>query len=174
MALYAIKKDDGTLVDTFGDTVNESLERSAYFEAEPNKSEAERYARQFGGHMVELVEKPEPVMVSEDEAEMLEQAKRNKYPATLISNNTNDEDRLMRAYVNGWTVEKPKRWNVKVPHTTNSYYYDLGWGNGLETQNMKAGTQPLPGFREAQFTQDEINKRGLQDYERVEVTYDGE
>lgn len=59
------------------------------------------------------------VVVSAEEAEMLEQAKRNKYPATLISNHTNDEDRLMRAYVNGWTVEKPKRYLLPMPDGTS-------------------------------------------------------
>lgn len=137
---------------------------------------AEAIASDIGNaHAVPLVETPAPVEVSVEEAEVLKKAKRVSYPAAKISGETDghdDEDRLMRAYVNGWEVEKPKRWNVKVPHATNSYYYDMGWGNGLETQDMKAGTQPLPGFREAQFTQDEINKRGLQDCTPVEVTDD--
>ena len=140
---------------------------------------AKFYAKANGGRVVELVEKPEPVVVSEAEAEMLEQTKNMLNPMHVLwmnelthNGDSDGQDRLMRAYVNGWVVEEPKRWYVKVPHATNSYYYDMGWGNGLETKNMKAGTQPLPGFREAQFTQDEINKRGLQSFERVEVTDD--
>lgn len=62
--------------------------------------------------------KPEPVEVNEYEASVVERAKQASYPANWISehahqdpggNNTKfDEDRLMRAYVNGYTVRKPK------------------------------------------------------------------
>ena len=171
MALYAIKKDDGTLVDTCGDTANETLERGVYFEAEPNKSDAERYARQVGGHVVELIEKPEPVAVSEEEAEILEQAKKKDTPAWIIStNSTNaDEDRLMRAYVNGWEVEKPKRYLIKVPHTTDELYWKRGNGN-IGCAGAWQNDDEI--VRSRAFTLAEIEHYGLGECERVEVTND--
>lgn len=127
--------------------------------------QAEFYAKLNGGHVIELTEAPAKVVVSEEEAEMLKKAKRNKYPATLISNHTNDEDRLMRAYVNGWTVEKPKRWNVKVPHSRFYYWKwkddEIGIGSGEDDDVL--GVEPY------RFTNAEIEHYGLGDCERIEV-----
>ena len=81
------------------------------------------------------------------------------------------KDELVRALsLNSWQVEHPKRFNVKVPHTENSYYYDMGWGEGLKTQDMKRGERPAPGFREAQFTEYQLKQRGLGACQRIEVT----
>jgi hypothetical protein len=75
------------------------------------------------------------------------------------------EDRLMRAYVNGWTVEKPKRWIVKVPHTDDSYFYKI------DDEYCNAGdSYHLEGMTDKKwFTLAEIEHYGLQDYEKVEV-----
>ena len=181
MSWFAVRDEDGKYWDFEGmDDYRKPLSATN----RGHKWAEEVKANTGGSEIIEVVEKPAPIVVSEEEAEMLEQAKCDDDPAELIVGfvNSHDkydddrkaEDRLMRAYVIGWVVEKTRWWYVKVPHTTNSYYYDMGWGSGLETQDMKSVTQPLPGFREAQFTQDEINKRGLQDCEKVEVTDDEE
>lgn len=81
-----------------------------------DKGEAEDIGHKWQGHIIELVEAPAKVVVSKAEAEILKQAKIADYPASWITESVyEDEDRLMRAYVNGWVVEKPKRFNVKVP-----------------------------------------------------------
>jgi len=179
--LYAVRNDEGLLLSY--SEQGAPLWR-VWGEMLADKPTAEMTARAENGHVVTLIEASKPEVVSEKEAKMLATLMDGDLmPVCELSyfvrhaeqlpekESIEREDRLMRAYVNGWEVEKPKLWNVKVPHATNSYYYDMGWGNGLETQDMKAGTQPLPGFREAQFTQDEINKRGWKDGKRREVTY---
>lgn len=129
-----------------------------------------------GGHVVELVEAPAKVVVREEEAEMLEQAKCDDDPAELIVGfvNSHDkydddrkaEDRLMRAYVNGWTVEKPKLWNVKVPHVNAQeglWFFVNSDGKVDATYDQDLAQK---------FTAAEIEQYGLGDCERVEVTDD--
>lgn len=180
MSLFAVKNDKGEWLgwEVYQDDPEFICGGGSVW---TDLDKAKFYAKANDGHVAELVEAPEKVVVSEEEADMLEQAKNMINPMHLLwmnelthNGDSDGQSRLLRAYVNGYTVEKEKKYNVNVPHATNSYYYDMGGGNGLETQDMKAGTQPLPGFREAQFTQDEINKRGLQDCERLEVTDDDE
>lgn len=142
------------------------------------RSLAEKNVKLYGGHVVELLEAPAKVVVSEDEAEMLEQAKCDDDPAELIVGfvNSHDkydddrkaEDRLMRACVNGWEVEKPKRWNVKVPHTDDSYFYKIDdeYCNAGDSYHLEAMTD------KKWFTAAEIEHYGLRDCERVEVTDD--
>ncbi|MCI1894177.1 MAG: DUF1642 domain-containing protein [Lactobacillus sp.] len=68
-------------------------------------------------------------VVSQEEAKMLEKAKNTTVwrPASVIDKYAYEherqaddevllEDRLMRAYVNGWTVEKPKRYVLPMPY----------------------------------------------------------
>ncbi|WP_338214948.1 YopX family protein [Lacticaseibacillus salsurivasis] len=125
MSLYAVKNDKGNLWDfeddddfwNVGDCV---CAVTAYQER------ADSAVKEHGGHVVELIEAPAKVVVSAEEAEMLKEAvKDDNFGAGFISdyvdehwddygdlNRTHIQDRLMRAYVNGWTVEKPKRWRL--------------------------------------------------------------
>lgn len=83
-----------------------------------------------GGHVVELVDKPEPEVLDEDDASVVEKAKQKSYPAQWISEHAHkdpydtntqfDEERLMRAYVNGYVVKKPKRYLLQLPDTEDS------------------------------------------------------
>ncbi len=101
-----------------------------------NEPYAKRTASDYGGHVVELVEAPSKVVVSEEEAEMLKRLRANEdmSPAGGIRNyfwgsaegqnvdhkprwSRENEFRLMRAYVNGWTVEKPKRYILPMEGT---------------------------------------------------------
>ncbi|WP_318530969.1 hypothetical protein [Lacticaseibacillus suibinensis] len=116
--LYVVRNDDGEyLMDPafaawFPDWTDDIITADLY----EHKEAAEETANECDGHVVELVEKPAKVVVSEEEAEMLEQAKCDDDPAELIVGfvNSHDnydddckaEDRLMRAYVNGYTVAK--------------------------------------------------------------------
>ena len=117
-----------------------------------DEGDASASADSYHGHVVELVEKPKPEVVSQKEAEMLKEAvEDDNFGASLISNyvyghwddyrslnRTHIEDRLMRAYVNGWTVEKPKRYVLPMPgtdyhniqmHGNAQYYAVKGTGN---------------------------------------------
>ena len=71
----------------------------------------------------------------------------------------------MRAYVNGFTVAKEKKYNVKVPHTKDVWYYKAGDAYLL---TICPADKKLRG----KFTEAEIEHYGLQDCEKVEVTDD--
>ncbi len=122
-------------------------------------------------------------MVSEEEASLLEKmadgtnfnGERGFEPGLVITNfvlnnpvhgesHFDTEDRLMHAYVNGYTVEK-KKYNVKVPHTKDVWYYK-SWDKDLLT--ICPEDKKLRGT----FTKSEINHYGLQDCEKEEVADD--
>ena len=139
--------------------------------------DADTLVHVYGGQVVPLIEAPAKVVVSEAEAEMLERAKDSCWPAHIFDSGAagshiNSQDRLMRAYVNGWTVEKQKRWNVKVPHTEEVWYFKS------EVLYYKSGEAHLMTICPAdkklrgEFTAAEIEHYGLQDCERVEVNDD--
>ena len=173
MSMYAVKNKEGKWLrtDTFGTCYwkDEIYDAERYIDPASARHDAER----SGGHIVELTEKSAPVVVSEAEAEMLEQSKCDEDPAELLVGfvNSHDkyeddgkaEDRLMRAYVNGWQVEKPKRFNVKVPHMREQYYYVDDEGE------LRAADRDTNDESNQQFTLAEIEHYGLQDCERVEV-----
>lgn len=142
MSLYAIKNGRGEWYD-WNDREFWPKDACA-FVAIGNHEDAERMATEKGGHVVELAEKPAPIVVSEAEAEMLKRAKDDYCAASVISAYSTEhigamgQDRLMRAYVIGWIVEKPKRYVLPMPGTEyrsklmhgNAQYYAIkGTGN---------------------------------------------
>lgn len=176
--LYAVKNDEGKYWD-FSDGSGFWILNIPDCPTTTSKEEAEIVADEKGGHVVTFVEEPKKVVVSAEEAEMLKRAKDTTIwrPASVIAGyayeaerDSSDaevllEDRLMRAYVNGWTVEKPKRYNVKVPHTDDSYFYkvDDEYCNAGDSYYLKGMTD------KKRFTDAEIEHYGLQNCERVEV-----
>ena len=172
MSLYAVKNDKGEWLysDEYNDWVGLPSLASFYDTFEDADDDIECWELS-NAHVVELTEKPAPIVVSEEEAEMLEQAKNPTFrPSSVITTYSSDhdgwdltsdiEDRMMRAYVLGYTVKKPKRYNVKVPHAKDSIYFkhtdgglDATYTNGSDTE----------------FTAAEIDQYGLQDCEKVEV-----
>lgn len=148
MSLYAVKNDKGEWLSL------DNSQTGIWYTNNPTLFKDKSYAEaQSGGrkaHVVELTEKPAPVVVSEAEAEMLEYARRTGVlPAKYIGQYVSDsnvsterdsvrEDRLMRAYVNGYTVEKPKRYVLPMDgteyhngkmHGEAHYYAVKGTGN---------------------------------------------
>lgn len=176
MSFYIIEDDDGKLLTDYGDFDNTMIHARLYDEP----LEPERCADEYGGHVVELVEKPTPVVASQEEADMLEKAKHNPTlrPSFMITEYSNShkgnilgndlEDRLMRAYVLGWTVEKPKLYVVFVPHTNRRIVYAKGI-DGIDTMDVAFGNIP-----EGRFTQSEIDDNDLGGCEKTEVKQDGE
>jgi hypothetical protein len=174
MSIFAVKNDKGLLMDDLG-----QFKRDRDVCAFHSKSDAKDWADNKHAHVVELTDAPEKVVVSEAEDKVLKKAKNTTVwrPAAVISayayDNTKDpddeallEDRLMRAYVIGWTVEKPKRYLVRVPHANLHYYYQkCDSGEVIPVWDME--TEPP-----TQFTAAEIDHYGLQDCEKVEVTDD--
>lgn len=184
--LYMIQNDKGEYLGIQAYEYDPSWNLGGGF-AFKDMDQALGYAKTNGGHVVPLVEKPEPVVVSEEEAEMLKKASnlRDWRPAAVISKYAYEherhscddevllEDRLMRAYVNGWTVEKSKLWNVKVPKKwsgDDKHYWTKEQDGALTWAYLINNDYMIPA---QQFTAAEIEHYGLGECERVEVTDDG-
>jgi len=115
-----------------------------------------------------LIEEPEKVVLTKEQAEIVEHAHVHVMPACYISEQPDDEDLLMNAYVNGYTVENEKKYNVKVPHTKDIWYFKASKAYLLTI--CPADDKKLRG----KFTLTEIEHYGLQDCEKEEVTDDDE
>ena len=106
------------------------------------------------------------LVLSKEQAEIVENARDEDFPATDISDSTNlafsgEEELLMKAYVDGYTVENEKKYNVKVPHTYLYYWKKLDGGLSI---NDLFGNDEYDAMK---FTEAEIEHYGLQDCEKV-------
>lgn len=160
--LYAVKNDDGEYLDQ-----NRIFGSGAW--AKPNKDEAESIARNCSGHVVTFVEEPKKAVLTKEQAETVKSAHGSKWPALLIDNYANgskhEEELLMNAYVNGYTVEKDKKYNVKVPHTKDVWYYMAG-------KEYLLTICPADKKLRGKFTEAEIEHYGLQYCDKEEVIDD--
>ncbi|BAN71079.1 DUF1642 domain-containing protein [Lacticaseibacillus paracasei] len=166
--LYAVKNDEGKYWEFFDNSGFWALDISDS-PITPSKDQAEQVADEQGGHVVTLVEEPEKVVITKEQAGIVEEARVSGIPATHISGHTdayNGEERLLiNAYVNGYTMAKEKKYNVKVPHTKEVWYYKSG---DTDLLTIFPADKELRGT----FTESEIEHYGLQDCEKEEVTDD--
>ena len=167
--MYMVKNDEGKYWD-FRDQ-GRFWELSSVFSPITNsKEQAELVADKMGGNVVTLIEEPEKVVLTKEQAEIVEGARDDENPATYISDYTdasNAEERLLiHAYFNGYTVAKQKEYNVKVPHTKDVWYFKASKTYLLTI--CPADDKKLRG----KFTLTEIEHYGLQDCDKVEVTDD--
>jgi hypothetical protein len=178
MTLYVIENDNGEVLDrTYYEFTND-VDRTMVFDEPIAPAE---YAKKYGGHVVELVEKPEPVEVSEEEAKTLKTLDGDLMPIGELAyfihhveqlsekESIKREDRLMRAYVNGYTVAKEPKYYVKVPGKfagEDRFYCRL-------REEFSETAQLLDGDPRFMLTMAEIEQLGLTRCERVEVTDDG-
>jgi len=173
--LYAIKND-------YGDWADKYYNFGFCAWVTPDKNMREEEAKNNGGHVVTLIEEPEKVVLTKEQAEIVEGARDDENPATYISDYTDEHDDneilLMGAYVNGYTVEKEKKYVV---------YKELG---GKQNKDIHTGyaqacralsnsetmfwvlTKWIINDKGAKFTEKEISDYGLQDCEKFEVTDD--
>ncbi|MEN3088003.1 DUF1642 domain-containing protein [Lacticaseibacillus paracasei] len=175
--LYAVKNAKGRYL-SFSDDKHYRW-REGEIAATTSQRIAHDLCTEHGGHVVTLVEEPKKVVLNEEQAEIVEKARVSDIPATYISARTDEyngeEILLMKAYVNGYTVAKEKKYLV---------YKELG-GNQKHEQFAQAYRSSVyPGIVSwiltnevksrswAQFTEAEIEHYGLQDCEKEEVTDD--
>lgn len=164
MSLYIIEDRYGALQDS---SVNYNYAKSLQQNRYPD------------GHIVELVPAKPKVQVSQEEADMLEKAKHptlrpsfiiteysNRHKGNILGNNL--EDRLMCAYVNGYTMEKDKKYGVWVPHVKGKMYYKDGRGS----DDLDIASADCLNDKNQQFTEAEIEQYGLQECEKEEVIDD--
>ena len=168
--LYAVKNDKGEWLSF------DSSHESVWYTNNPtffnDKSYAEAQAGPYG-HVVELLEAPEKVVVSEDEAEILKKLDREirtkstgyspwKWLSKLDDLGMAVED-AYKALAIDWVVEKPKLFLVKVPHTDDSYFYKI------DDEYCNAGdSYHLEGMTDKKwFTIAEIEHYGLGECQKV-------
>ncbi|KRK11825.1 hypothetical protein FD51_GL000808 [Lacticaseibacillus zeae DSM 20178 = KCTC 3804] len=163
--LYAVKNAKGLYLSMSADTLHRW--REGQIDATTSQRIAHDLCTQYGGHVVTFVEEPKKVVLTNEQAEIVEDAHEDCCPAMYISKHGLDEQLLINAYVNGYTVAKEKKYNVKVPHTKEVWYYKSG---DTDLLTICPADKELRG----KFTESEIEHYGLQDCEKEEVTDDDE
>ncbi|WP_423493097.1 DUF1642 domain-containing protein [Lacticaseibacillus paracasei] len=185
--LYAVKNDEGQYWE-FGKEPNGFFDFSIVdLPITFGKHLASEVAKKSGGHVVTLVEEPEKVLLSKEQAKIVEEARIVKdahgytRPAKYITENAEDayasERILMEAYVNGYTVAKEKKYNVKVPHAEGWHFqkYSPESKRGLHNNWRPFPAKDVDSNMSKNlflFTEAEIEHYGLQDCEKEEVTDD--
>lgn len=168
--LYAVKNDKGEWMSLDGTQTEIWYSNNPTLFKDKSYAEAQSMGRK--AHVVELVE-PEKVVLTKEQAKIVKGVHNDKLPACYISSKSDDEELLMNAYVNGWTVKRPQRWCVKTP--------DNWMGNGKQGWLYKI-TGVINTISEdhrectpdEQFTAEEIKKYHLDGFEKEEVTDNGD
>lgn len=129
------------------------------------------WAGKHGGHVVTLVEEPKKVVLSKEQAQIVEDAHDNKFPADYITGNSDHEKLLMEAFVNGYTVEKEKKYRVITP---KSWWSDSNVPEYL-FHNRGIGYTAFPDGHDTSFTKKQLESYGLDKapFTKEEVTDDG-
>lgn len=160
--LYVVKNDEGKYLDIdlpiwWDDETGSVFKRIDL---------ALRWAKKYDGHVVNLIEEPKKVVLSKEQAEIVENAHVKGFPATFIyDSDEEDEELLMNAYVNGFTVAKDKKYGVWVPHVIGKMYYK----DGRRSDDLDIASADCMNDKNQQFTLTEIEHYGLQDCEKEEV-----
>ena len=184
--MYAVKNDEGKYWD-FKDQDGFWKLSTVLLAAFTDEGSAKSLADEHGGHIVTLIEEPEKVVLTKEQAEIVEEAYDSNYPASYIAGSSDDEELLMNAYVNGYTVAKEKKYNLILGTDTDdgtnalfklvnyNPYTDDALGLNTDTYADDLKLDEL-----YQFTQEEIDKYNndfwiknidLNDY-KIEVTDD--
>ncbi|VTZ82314.1 DUF1642 domain-containing protein [Lacticaseibacillus paracasei] len=178
--LYAVKNDEGKYWD-FAD-------RDGFFEltfsscpTTAEEEDAKDVVSDYGGHVVTFIEEPEKVAVSPNEAKAIESLlNANTYIETLdpfrylfTSRYKEDIKRLIKAFKNGYTVAKEKKYRVITPKSwwaseNEPEYMHMNVLNGIE--NYKGADD------DTLFTQKQLDLYGLNGspFTKEEVTDDDE
>lgn len=169
--LYAVKNDEGKYWDTgmppwWDDKTGTAFKRIDL---------ALKWAEKYDGHVVTLVEEPEKAVLTKEQAEIIEGANKHQFPAnyiTLRASSSDEEKLIMEAFANGYTVEKEKKYNVKVPYANYKWYLKTPDGK-LDTICVKGLAKGFGGYPDGiELTNDDIENFGLQDCEKEEVADD--
>ena len=167
MSLYAIKNDKGELLgwEVYQDDPEFICGGGSVW---TDLDKAKFYAKANGGHVVELVEFPAKVVLTNEQAKIVEKANDYPYPARYILDyavysSGAVEKLMMNAYVNGYTVAKEKKYYVKVPlvQAQGGLWFYINSDDKLDATYIQDLAK--------KFTMDEIEENGLQDCEKVEV-----
>ena len=161
--LYAVKNDVGKYWD-FEDRDDFWELSFASCPTTDNEKDAKDVVHDYGGHVVTLAEVPKKMVLTKEQAQIIENARKCTSLTGYISQHCTDrleELLLVSAYVNGYSVQKEKKYNVKVPHTR--FYY---WKWKDDEPGIDALTSDDKKDERYRFTESEIEHYGLQDCEK--------
>lgn len=114
--LYAVKNDEGKYWD-FEDRDDFWELTYASCPTTDNELDAKDVINDYGGHIVTLIEEPKKVVLTKEQAKIVDDAHSDEMPACYISSKSDDEELLMNAYVNGYTVAKEKKYRLPMDGT---------------------------------------------------------
>ncbi|OPH01553.1 DUF1642 domain-containing protein [Lacticaseibacillus paracasei] len=172
--LYAVKNAKGLYLSMSADTLIRW--REGQVTATTSQRIAHDLCTEHGDHVVTLIEEPKKVVLTKEQAKIVKYAHSGKSPASNIAfSGNNDEELLIKAFVNGYTVAEEKKYLVykelggkqknklfAQAYRSSIYPGTISW---ILTNEVKSGSW-------AQFTEAEIKHYGLQDCEKEEVTDD--
>jgi len=176
--LYAVKNDEGKYWD-FEDQ-DSFWELSRVISPSTAEEEyAKNTADEYGGHVVTLIEEPEKVVLTKEQAEIVQNARIIDIPATYISDRTDEhngekilgeEILLIKALTNGYTVAKNKKYLVELDGlvTTDGAKQYL-----TKKDDKWFASRRISGLHQ-DFTDEELNKapEWAQQLNREEMTAD--
>ena len=182
--LYAVKNDEGEyLLDSslsmnYPEWTND-LDSTEIFVERYNAVTA---SNSSGGNVVTFVKEPKKVVISKKDA--LRQgwlvARYGRYNPDAVSDilaKYKDEAwGMIDAYVSGYTVEKEKKYNVKVPHTEGWHFQKYSSVSKLNDRKPFPANDNDTNLDKSLglFTKTEIEHYGLQDCEKVWCDSDDE
>lgn len=135
-----------------------------------SEENAKNTVKDYGGHVVTLIEEPEKVVLTKEQAKIVEEAHVKTFPATFIANKSVNEILFMEAYVNGYTVAKEKKYMVELDGLVTTD----GAKQYLTNKNGKwFACRIQPSLHQA-FTDEELKLAPIwtQEINRKEVTDD--
>ena len=178
--LYAVKNDDGEFL-SFSDD-GDSVWNKAVGHFETDKQKARSWAYNRGGHVVTFVEEPEKVAVSKEEAKSIDALINAKSYQEVIAftsfifNHKNSKfvKRILKAITNGYTITIP------AVDTKYLVYENIGCTDGKLVLQARWDhpnvfwdvSNQLVNGEAYRFTQEEIERLELEEYEKEEVTDD--
>ncbi|WP_203623896.1 DUF1642 domain-containing protein [Lacticaseibacillus sp. 866-1] len=186
--LYAVKNDKGEWLysDEYNDWVDHLSQATFYDTFEDADDDIECWELS-NAYVVELAEAPKLKVVSEKEAGDLDRALKPLSEPHAVANpfsylaaryDSEEQRRLIHALVNGYTVAKEKRYQLKVPYADGWIFQKYSPESKLKHHN-RSDTFPVrdTGLSGCQleltwFTEAEIEHYGLHGCERVGVTDD--
>lgn len=165
MELYVIKNDEGRYYDAFSEEFTSVMEAGGVYVIYGAK-QAKRIAKEANAHVVELIEKPKPIEVSEEDAEKLKAIDEGHTWGDYVKISYGFFKTFRDAMKYGYTVKKEQKYKVKVPHVEDMYY---GVMCNNELSAVPALTLNPVMERMLEFTEQDIKDLGLGDCEKVEV-----
>ncbi|WP_203624629.1 DUF1642 domain-containing protein [Lacticaseibacillus sp. 866-1] len=169
--MYAVKNDEGEWMSLDGTQTGIWYSNNPTLFKDKSYAEAQSMGRR--AHVVELTEAPAKVVVSKLMDRLIKEAHQKRQPIEFLfacSIPDGDQEDLLYAYATGnYKVEKPKRWNVKVPKKwsgDDKHYWTKEKDGALTWAYLINNDYMIPA---QQFTAAEIEHYGLGECERVEV-----